>query len=103
MRASIGDTLHIHTNHLGTTEHLGEILEVRGLDGAPPYLVQFRDGTTRLLYPGPDAVVEHPAAAAHPVPVHAPLSPAAPSHSPAGPSPQQVAVSARRIHTRPGW
>ncbi|MBR7834143.1 DUF1918 domain-containing protein [Actinospica durhamensis] len=103
MRAAIGDTLHIHTNHLGTTEHLGEILEVRGLDGAPPYLVQFRDGTTRLLYPGPDAVVEHPTAAAHPAPVHAPLSPAVPSHSPAVSSPQQVAVSARRIHTRPGW
>ncbi len=107
MRAAIGDTLHIHTNHLGTTEHLGEILEVRGLDGAPPYLVQFRDGTTRLLYPGPDAVVEPPTAAAHPAPVHTPLStplsPAAPSHSPAGSSPQQVATSARRIHTRPGW
>lgn len=95
MRAAIGDTLHIHTNHLGTTEHLGEILEVRGTDGAPPYLVQFRDGTTRLLYPGPDAVIEHPAAA-HPAP-H-PVTHPAPAH----PGPQ-VAVSARRIHTRPGW
>ena len=48
MRAAIGDTLHIHTNHLGTAEALGEILEVRGSDGAPPYLVQFRDGRKRL-------------------------------------------------------
>lgn len=83
MRAAIGDTLHIHTNHVGETEALGEILEVRGTDGAPPYLVQFRDGRTRLLYPGPDAVVE-------------PLD----SGPVAAPRAQR---SARRIHTRPGW
>jgi hypothetical protein len=96
MRAAIGDTLHIHTNHLGITEHLGEIIEVRGADGAPPYLVQFRDGSTRLLYPGPDAVIEHPAGA-----TPAPPAPA-PAHSPVQPG-AQVATSARRIHTRPGW
>ena len=28
------------------------------VDGAPPYLVRFRDGRKRLLYPGPDAVIE---------------------------------------------
>jgi hypothetical protein len=66
MRAAIGDTLHIHTNHVGEAEALGEILEVRGTDGAPPYLVQFRDGRTRLLYPGPDAVVEAPPPAGPP-------------------------------------
>ncbi|MBR7829436.1 DUF1918 domain-containing protein [Actinospica sp. MGRD01-02] len=80
MRAAIGDTLHIHTNHLGTVEDLAEILEVRGTDGAPPYLVQFRDGRKRLLFPGPDAVIE---------------------------SSVKVAAgeerSYRRIHTRPGW
>jgi hypothetical protein len=79
MRAAIGDTLHIHTNHLGTEDALGEILEVRGLDGAPPYLVQFRDGRKRLLYPGPDAVIETARGAL------------------------RTAASARRIHTRPGW
>lgn len=98
MRAAIGDTLHIHTNHLGTAEHLGKIIEVRGSDGAPPYLVQFRDGSTRLLFPGPDAVVEHPAAASA-----APTgAPAATTRSPGRPSPRP-AGSARRIHTRPGW
>ncbi|HTJ72592.1 MAG TPA: DUF1918 domain-containing protein [Actinospica sp.] len=79
MRAAIGDTLHIHTNHLGTTEDLAEILEVRGTDGAPPYLVQFKDGRKRLLFPGPDAVIE---------------------------SPLKIAGEqrgGRRIHTRPGW
>jgi len=79
MHAAIGDTLHIHTNHLGTAEALGEILEVRGTDGAPPYLVQFRDGRKRLLFPGPDAVIETPEGA------------------------ERQDRSTRRIHTRPGW
>jgi hypothetical protein len=96
MRAAIGDTLHIHSHHLGTTEHLGEIIEVRGIDGAPPYLVQFRDGTTRLLYPGPDAVIEHPTAE------KATAGAGAGRGAAAHPGPQ-VAPSARRIHTRPGW
>jgi len=82
MRAAIGDTLHIHTNHVGEAEALGEILEVRGNDGAPPYLVQFRDGRTRLLYPGPDAVIEPPDG---------------------GNAAPRQPRSARRIHTRPGW
>lgn len=79
MRAAIGDTLHIHTHHLGMTEDLAEILEVRGTDGAPPYLVQFKDGRKRLLFPGPDAVIES--------------------------TTQAVAEqrAGRRIHTRPGW
>jgi hypothetical protein len=79
MRAAIGDTLHIHTNHLGTTEDLAEILEVRGTDGAPPYLVQFKDGRKRLLFPGPDAVIESTLKIT------------------------DEQRSGRRIHTRPGW
>jgi hypothetical protein len=40
----------------------GEVLEVRGADGAPPYLVRFDDGHEMLVYPGTDAVIEHSAA-----------------------------------------
>jgi uncharacterized protein DUF1918 len=40
---------------------LGEIVEVRGTAGAPPYLVRFPDGRETLVFPGPDCVVEHPA------------------------------------------
>jgi hypothetical protein len=32
---------------------------VHGDKGEPPYLVRFSDGQTRLLFPGPDAVIEH--------------------------------------------
>jgi hypothetical protein len=39
---------------------MGEIIEVRGAGGEPPYLVRFEDGPSSLVFPGPDAVVEHP-------------------------------------------
>ncbi|MBB5785136.1 hypothetical protein HD596_011892 [Nonomuraea jabiensis] len=35
------------------------IVEVKGLDGGPPYMVRFDDGHTGLVFPGPDAVVVH--------------------------------------------
>jgi hypothetical protein len=38
----------------------GEIVEVRGAGGEPPYLVRFDDGHTALVFPGPDAIIEHP-------------------------------------------
>ncbi|MGH3415440.1 MAG: DUF1918 domain-containing protein [Actinocrinis sp.] len=84
MRASIGDKLHIHTNHLGTDDQYGRIVEIRGADGAPPYLVEFPDGRTCLVFPGPDAVVE-------------PGSPALAAHTG-----QRVRAN-RRVHTRAGW
>ena len=58
MRASVGDRLHFHVNTVGERDRTGEILEVRGPDGSPPFLVQFEDGHTTLVFPGPDAVVE---------------------------------------------
>jgi hypothetical protein len=45
----------------GHPDKNGEIVEVHGDGGTPPYLVKFDDGKTRLIYPGPDAVIEHPA------------------------------------------
>ncbi|MBC6451603.1 protein of unknown function [Actinokineospora alba] len=59
MRAAVGDRLHVHGRNVGNADHLGEILEVRGADGAPPYLVKFNDGHESLVFPGPDCVVEH--------------------------------------------
>jgi hypothetical protein len=37
---------------------IGEIVEIRGAAGSPPYQVRFEDGHTCLVFPGPDAVVE---------------------------------------------
>lgn len=58
MHASVGDRLRLHGNIVGTPDRSGEIVEVKGKAGEPPYLVRFDDGHTRLVFPGPDAVVE---------------------------------------------
>jgi hypothetical protein len=59
MQALIGDRLHVHGKIVGQPEHAGEIVEVHGTGGEPPFLVHFDDGHTGLVYPGPDAIVEH--------------------------------------------
>ena len=60
MHAVVGDRLHVRGNVVGHPGRTGEIVEVRDSSGAPPYLVRFDDGRTCLVFPGPDAVVEHP-------------------------------------------
>ena len=58
MHAQVGDRLHVHGRAVGTADRVGEIVEVRGGKGEPPYLVRFDDGHEGLVYPGPDATVE---------------------------------------------
>jgi len=58
MQATVGDRVHVHGRTVGTRERLGEIVEVRGANGAPPYLVRFQDGHESLMYPGTDCVIE---------------------------------------------
>jgi hypothetical protein len=63
MKAVPGDRLVVMATHLGEHVRDGEILEVHGSDGAPPYLVRWSDdGHESLVYPGPDAQVNPPAA-----------------------------------------
>lgn len=57
MNAMVGDRLLVHGKAVGNPDRRGEIIEVRGTDGGPPYMVRFDDGHTRLVFPGPDAVV----------------------------------------------
>ncbi|QIS17246.1 DUF1918 domain-containing protein [Nocardia terpenica] len=57
MRAEIGDRILVHSRAVGIPEQTGEIIEVRGANGAPPYVVRFGDGHESLLFPGPDCVV----------------------------------------------
>lgn len=59
LRAQPGDRLVIRAHHTGETEHDGEILEVLGDDGGPPFVVRWEDdGHISRLYPGPDAYVQ---------------------------------------------
>jgi Domain of unknown function (DUF1918) len=60
MQAAVGDRLHVHGKIVGQADRTGDIIEVHGKSGEPPYLVRFDDGHTCLMFPGPDAVIEHP-------------------------------------------
>ncbi len=60
MYARPGDRLVIKGHNSGDHDRDGEIIEVRGKDGAPPFVVQWSsDGHKVLFFPGPDAVVQH--------------------------------------------
>ncbi|MFN8193974.1 MAG: DUF1918 domain-containing protein [Nocardioidaceae bacterium] len=59
MHASVGDRLVVRSQHLDGPVRDGEIIEIRGSDGAPPYVVRWADsGHESLVFPGPDAYVE---------------------------------------------
>ena len=60
MHAAVGDRLHVHGRVVGAADQTSEIIEIRGQDGEPPYLVRHPDGSEALVFPGPDASVEHP-------------------------------------------
>lgn len=56
MKAVPGDRLVVMGTHLGEHPRDGEVLEVHGPDGGPPYLVRWSDdGHESLVFPGPDA------------------------------------------------
>jgi hypothetical protein len=111
MHATIGDRLHVHGNAVGHPDRTGEVVEVHGAAGAPPYLVRFDDGHTRLCFPGPDAVIEpgkiRGRAARAPrsartaaKPREAPAAKEAPSPKPA--SPKAAAAPKARASSRGG-
>ena len=60
MHATAGDRIIVHAAHVDEPNRDGEVLEVRGADGAPPYVVRWSDnGQEGLYYPGSDSVVHH--------------------------------------------
>ena len=60
MHATVGDRLIVHSTHVDGPVRDGEILEVHGHDGEPPYVVRWSDnGHKGLIFPGPDASVHH--------------------------------------------
>lgn len=59
MKAHVGDRLVIRSSYEHEPLRDGEIVEVHGSDGEPPYLVRWDDGRTSLIFPGPDAHVQH--------------------------------------------
>ena len=60
MQAAVGDRIIVQSAQVDERTRDGEVLEVRGTDEGPPYLVRWSDdGHESLVFPGPDAVVQH--------------------------------------------
>ncbi|MGN6752544.1 MAG: DUF1918 domain-containing protein [Intrasporangium sp.] len=57
MKAKVGDAITMTTEHVGQANRHGTIREVHGPDGGPPYLVEWSDGHTGLITPGPGSVL----------------------------------------------
>jgi len=66
VKARVGDRIDIRGKHVGEGARQGEIVDVRGADGDPPYVVRWSDGHEGLFFPGPDAVIEHAKSGQHP-------------------------------------
>lgn len=64
MRASVGDRVVVHGHRSGEPDRDGQVLEVHGSDGTPPYVVRWEDnGHETTFFPGSDATIarfEHP-------------------------------------------
>jgi hypothetical protein len=57
MYAKVGDKIVVRGNRVAEPARDAVVVEVRGSDGAPPYVVRWGDGHEGLYFPGPDAVV----------------------------------------------
>jgi hypothetical protein len=58
MEATQGDRIIVRGRTVGSSDRHGVIVEVRGDEGHPPYLVRFDDGHETVMYPGGDFAVE---------------------------------------------
>jgi len=47
----------MHGRTIDRPDRMGDVVEVRGPDGQPPFLVRFDDGHERLVFPGPDCEI----------------------------------------------
>lgn len=57
MHAKVGDRLVVESGKVDVPRREGDVVEVRGPGGTPPYLVRWSDGHEGLTFPGPDAHV----------------------------------------------
>ena len=60
MHASAGGRIIVHSSHSDEPNRSGEVAEVCGSEGAPPYVVRWSEtGHEGLFSPGPDTVIHH--------------------------------------------
>lgn len=54
MQATVGDRVLVPGRRIDAVARHGEIVEVHGGNGAPPY----PDGGEALIFPGPDTIIQ---------------------------------------------
>ena len=59
MRAAVGDRLHFQGKVVGLAEHTAVVIEARGENGTPPYVVRYENGHETVVFPGADVWIEH--------------------------------------------
>ncbi len=64
MQAQVGDKVHVPSRTVGTHERCGRIVEVRGPNGEPPYVVRWDGEDQDHLFVPSGGVIIEPAATA---------------------------------------
>ena len=59
MRAQVGDELIVRGRHVGDEDREGMITEIHGENGAPPYMVRWKDGHESVFVPSSGTLIEH--------------------------------------------
>ena len=59
MHAVVGDTVAVPGRSVGEAGRLGEVVEVRGSEGRPPYKIRWDDGHEAVCWPGPETRIQH--------------------------------------------
>ena len=62
MHAQAGDELLVRGCHEGDGDRRGTVIQVKGENGEPPYLVRWRDGHESVFFPSSGTEVRHHAA-----------------------------------------
>lgn len=91
MRAHVGDRIILAGENVDQPTRDGRILEVRGDDDGPPFLVEWSDGHTGLIFPGPGSILRI-GTEAHETPAAEPTPTAHPS-----PTPETARAGAGRV------
>jgi hypothetical protein len=95
MKARVGDRIILAADHVDQPTRDGKIVEVRGADGGPPFLVEWSDGHTGLIFPGPGSVLRIGAPDEHPE-----IVPPAPAPAAAVPAAAAAPAQAGPGHVR---
>jgi hypothetical protein len=60
MHATVGEHITVRARHQGERDRDGLIVETRGPDGSPPFVVRWSaDGHEALFFPQSDTIISH--------------------------------------------